>query len=350
MTVLHDVSPFVSAYRTSVEKEEVILALDLASHWEFPNVRNQCITLLEKKSIAPAEKLALAQRFDIVAWLESEVTRLVLRDEPLSVDEANEIGIGMATRIAILREKRLAKLLRMARRAAIWDPQTAEAEVEFKICEEIKLWIRKSVPPSVNDLAFALQRDIETATTTAASVSSPGLQDEDTEQADESESEAAISVQGYTPNSYTLYGEALRTEWEVESKQDLFRAAMVAAVSPALTPGTPTPASTSTPATGGAGGEKYRPGAQLRGRGGGAPSWRGRGSARTSSDSPAPTTHPAFGGRGAATPERSAAPAVCDRSDRARRQDGAQGQHDADGFTSVPRPVWTRGRGRGQRS
>ena len=225
MTVLREVSPSsVSAHGTNMEKKEVILALDLASRWNFHGARNQCITLLEKKSIAPAEKLALAQRFDIVAWLEPAVRRLVLRDEPLSVDEAKEIGIEMVTQIAILREKRLSKLLRTAQRATGLVTGAAKAEVESEICKDIERWIRKSDSASDNDFVFDLQEDIEITTTTTAA-SSPQPQSEDAERIGESASEAAVVVQEHVPDLDTLDRERIRAEQEEDNKRAVFKAA-----------------------------------------------------------------------------------------------------------------------------
>ena len=272
-----------------MEKGEVVLALELATRWNFNDARNRCITLLEKMDIAPAEKLALAQRFCVRAWLESEFDRLVDRDEPLSFSEAKAIGSDMATLIAMFRETLLTELLKAVLCAIVSDTQTTEAEVESEVCEDIGRQIRESDSPGSNDLASALEKDIKTETTTAGEVStsfsvlqgsvaqtaeaevesevcedigrriresdSPGsndlafalekdiktetttagevstsfsvLQDEGTEKAGESKSETSIVVQEHTqaPDLAALRREAFQAELEEEYKRALFEAA-----------------------------------------------------------------------------------------------------------------------------
>ena len=94
-------------YTTTVEKWVEILAL--AQKWDFKEVEQLCIRELEKlPTISPVEKIRIYEASHLDRSLLAEsFEELTLRPEPLTVDKAGKLGLNMAIRIAMARERAL---------------------------------------------------------------------------------------------------------------------------------------------------------------------------------------------------------------------------------------------------
>lgn len=72
--------------------------------WEFENVRSLAIREMEALC-GPVQKIVLARRFDISAWLLPAYTALTTRAAPLCADEGEMLGIETTIRLAQARER-----------------------------------------------------------------------------------------------------------------------------------------------------------------------------------------------------------------------------------------------------
>ncbi|OCB85797.1 hypothetical protein A7U60_g7149 [Sanghuangporus baumii] len=78
--------------------------LRLAHLWDFPMIRELAFRQLEKEP--PVKRLALADRYDAPPdWRARAMTELVVRREPLSRVEGEELGLETVLKVAEMREK-----------------------------------------------------------------------------------------------------------------------------------------------------------------------------------------------------------------------------------------------------
>jgi hypothetical protein len=83
-----------------------ISILDLASRWEFDDIRALAIRQLSTLDMDPVEKIALEHRFGIDReWAYSSYIALCSRMTPLTVEEANKLGSETTAMVAIARER-----------------------------------------------------------------------------------------------------------------------------------------------------------------------------------------------------------------------------------------------------
>ncbi len=86
--------------------EEWTSILDLATRWEFPDIRALAIRSLQSLDISPVDRIALSRDFDISGrWTLGAYTTLCERPEPLTFAEASKLGLESSIRIAQLREQ-----------------------------------------------------------------------------------------------------------------------------------------------------------------------------------------------------------------------------------------------------
>ncbi|KZT72410.1 hypothetical protein DAEQUDRAFT_664420 [Daedalea quercina L-15889] len=80
--------------------------LDLATRWEFDDVRALAICELQKLSIDPVDRIVLSRKFDISGrWTLAAYAALCQRADALSLEEARQLGLETTVRIARLREQ-----------------------------------------------------------------------------------------------------------------------------------------------------------------------------------------------------------------------------------------------------
>ncbi|KZT27202.1 hypothetical protein NEOLEDRAFT_1240493 [Neolentinus lepideus HHB14362 ss-1] len=80
--------------------------LALSTNWSFDSIR-----ILAIREILPltssVDQIVLAHKYGIKEWLLDAYREVCLRNEPLSVEEADRIGAKDTARVAIIREKRI---------------------------------------------------------------------------------------------------------------------------------------------------------------------------------------------------------------------------------------------------
>jgi hypothetical protein len=83
--------------------------------WQMVETREDAISILGTLKMSPSEKLALADRYDVPAWVAPALLELVNREPPLSEEEVVSIGLTRAFIAVGLRERRhKSTLLKMA--------------------------------------------------------------------------------------------------------------------------------------------------------------------------------------------------------------------------------------------
>lgn len=102
-----------ASYRTSPaggpnftpEKWEAILSI--SQRFAFDTVRKRCIEKLSPHKKDPVERVLFAWKYDIHDWLVQGFEALCQRSKPLSIEEAEKLGLHTATRLAHAREEAL---------------------------------------------------------------------------------------------------------------------------------------------------------------------------------------------------------------------------------------------------
>ncbi|CAL1711783.1 unnamed protein product [Somion occarium] len=85
---------------------EWLSILDLATRWEFTSVRELAIRELQTLHVSPVDCIAICQKYDIAnSWTLAAYVSLCERPEPLTMSEANQIGLETVVRIAEIRER-----------------------------------------------------------------------------------------------------------------------------------------------------------------------------------------------------------------------------------------------------
>jgi hypothetical protein len=95
--------------QAELSEDEWKSVLRLSTAWEFPAVRQVAITHLSKiQQLDPVEKLIIAVRFHVDAWLVDTLNQLARRDAPLSINDTERlipvVGLEYVTKIAQVRE------------------------------------------------------------------------------------------------------------------------------------------------------------------------------------------------------------------------------------------------------
>lgn len=101
--------PTYSAHRAQTAEEWTSI-LDLATRWEFADVRELAVCQLQTLDLAPVERVALARAYDICGrWTLAAYIALCERTQALTLAEATLLGLETTTRVAQLREQLRAK-------------------------------------------------------------------------------------------------------------------------------------------------------------------------------------------------------------------------------------------------
>lgn len=90
-------------------EKEIISALILSDKWQLGIMRRLLIEKLERLSLHPARKLELAQQHRIHQWYRKELHELASRERWLSLEEAQQLGLGLTVVLGGLRETRKRK-------------------------------------------------------------------------------------------------------------------------------------------------------------------------------------------------------------------------------------------------
>ncbi|KAF8596262.1 hypothetical protein BDV93DRAFT_419116, partial [Ceratobasidium sp. AG-I] len=81
-----------------------ISAILVATRYDYPALRAFSIDKLEKASLSAVERIRLAREFDIPSWEEPAYVELCERDEPLTMAEAEVLGLEAVLNVGIVRE------------------------------------------------------------------------------------------------------------------------------------------------------------------------------------------------------------------------------------------------------
>lgn len=82
----------------------LISALRIATAYDHPNLRSFTIKHLESVSLSAIERICLAREFALTSWEGPAYIELCERDEAISKDEANILGIDAFVHVAKIRE------------------------------------------------------------------------------------------------------------------------------------------------------------------------------------------------------------------------------------------------------
>lgn len=72
--------------------------------WQFRRIRETAIKTMASVSMDLVDKIVIARRFDISAWLIPALNELVQREKPVDFLEGNRLGMEWVLKVAELRE------------------------------------------------------------------------------------------------------------------------------------------------------------------------------------------------------------------------------------------------------
>ncbi|CAE7192790.1 unnamed protein product [Rhizoctonia solani] len=83
----------------------LISSLRIATAYEYPELRKFSIDRLATASLSAIERIQLAREFDLTAWDESAFQELATREDPITKEEARELGFERFEELAKAREE-----------------------------------------------------------------------------------------------------------------------------------------------------------------------------------------------------------------------------------------------------
>ncbi|KAG8693694.1 hypothetical protein FRC08_008965, partial [Ceratobasidium sp. 394] len=86
------------------DTETLISALRIATAFEYPALRTFAITGLQRTPLGAAERVHLAREFDLASWEGPAYEELCTRHEPITLEEADTLGLGIFVDLAKARE------------------------------------------------------------------------------------------------------------------------------------------------------------------------------------------------------------------------------------------------------
>lgn len=72
--------------------------------YDFNFVRRRIIDKMAALNMSPIDKVAIAKEYHVEEWLGPGLEELVKRAQPMTIEDANRIGIDYALKIAAIRE------------------------------------------------------------------------------------------------------------------------------------------------------------------------------------------------------------------------------------------------------
>jgi hypothetical protein len=86
--------------------EEWISVLKLSTMWLFQDIRAKAIKALGSLTLSMdlIDKIVIARKFAVSAWLVPSLHALVQREKPLDLSEGNRLGLEWALKVAEVRE------------------------------------------------------------------------------------------------------------------------------------------------------------------------------------------------------------------------------------------------------
>jgi hypothetical protein len=78
--------------------------LKLSNMWQFHKIRATAIKKMEDLSMDLVDKIVVARRFDISAWLVPTLNALIQREKPIDFSEGTRLGMEWTLKVAEIRE------------------------------------------------------------------------------------------------------------------------------------------------------------------------------------------------------------------------------------------------------
>lgn len=96
---------YTSMYGPSISAiEDWIALLSISTRYDFERIRDMAIQELSTKVFDPIKKITLADKHNVPQWLSAAYVDLCKRPEPLTEQEAEELGLKTVVRVARARE------------------------------------------------------------------------------------------------------------------------------------------------------------------------------------------------------------------------------------------------------
>ena len=86
--------------------DEWISVLKLANMWQLEHIRTRALQNLEYKRVrkSAVEKVVLAFQYDVKQWITPGLNELARRQEPISMEDVELLGLDVALKVAAVRE------------------------------------------------------------------------------------------------------------------------------------------------------------------------------------------------------------------------------------------------------
>lgn len=94
-----------SSENDTLAQEEWTSILKLATKWMMLDIRDMAIKHLTSLTIAPVDRLILAQMYGVIEWSHSTYIELVKRKKSISIDETSKLGLEAAIKISQTRDR-----------------------------------------------------------------------------------------------------------------------------------------------------------------------------------------------------------------------------------------------------
>jgi hypothetical protein len=96
--------------------EESMSILKLAKKWDLASVRNKAVAQsdIEIQKKTPVEKILLAKQYGVTQWLQEGYRSLVSRENTITDEERDQLGLETFARLMVAREKSFAWALKVS--------------------------------------------------------------------------------------------------------------------------------------------------------------------------------------------------------------------------------------------
>lgn len=78
--------------------------LELSNMWDFKTIRETSISMLAHLPLDHVDKIMLLRKYDIPEWTTDAYTALAQREKPLSLEDAERLGLDFTMKIVQVRE------------------------------------------------------------------------------------------------------------------------------------------------------------------------------------------------------------------------------------------------------
>jgi len=96
--------PSDSQHPELLTPEEWTSVLKLSTMWQFQKIRATAIKTMEGQSMDLIDKIVIARRFDVSAWLVPTLNTLIQREKPIDLSEGDRLGMEWVLKVAEIRE------------------------------------------------------------------------------------------------------------------------------------------------------------------------------------------------------------------------------------------------------